>query len=403
VESERQSAAERAYAWLRSHVFATDAAVVVVALFFVVLLPAVVTGRPMDLLLGFLLVAPLAWRRTAPTPAAFAVAAAGLLQLWLAGRSGDCLWCVGDPVIVADVAAPFAMYALAAYGPVWAGNVGLGLGAVGAYGVASLAVGSGPQFVTVFVMVCAVVFAAWALGHLRRMGRREQERLVERARLLELERDQEARLAAGAERARIAREMHDVVAHSLSVTIAQADGGRYAGATDPAAAIAALETISATGRQALADMRALLGVLRDDDIHDRAPQPDATAIPELVRQLGAGGLDVHYDVAGKPAPMSAGAGLAAYRIVQESLTNVLKHAGPGCRAWVTLRWLPDALEVSVADDGRGAGAGVPSGPPGQGLLGMRERATLYGGRLEAGPVPGGGFGVRALLPYGRVA
>jgi signal transduction histidine kinase len=103
--------------------------------------------------------------------------------------------------------------------------------------------------------------------------------------------------------------------------------------------------------------------------------------------------------------MSAGTGLAAYRIVQESLTNVLKHAGPGCRAWVNLRWLPDALEIYVADDGRGAGAPPPPAghPPGQGLLGMRERAALYGGRLVAEPLPGGGFGVRAQLPYGRVA
>jgi len=148
----------------------------------------------------------------------------------------------------------------------------------------------------------------------------------------------------------------------------------------------------------------LLGVLRDDDDEARAPQPDATAIPELVEQLEAGGLDVRLDVAGNPVPMSAGAGLAAYRIVQEALTNVLKHAGPGCRTWVSLRWLPDALEVSVADDGRGAGAtSVHGAPPGQGLLGMRERASLYGGQLDAGPVPGGGFGVRAVLPYGRVA
>jgi signal transduction histidine kinase len=298
------------------------------------------------------------------------------------------------------------MYALAAYGPPWAATLGLVAGAVGAYGVASV-IGlrtSGPDFVVIAVMVFAVVLASWALGQLRRMSRRDRDRLVERARLLELERDQEARLAANAERARIAREMHDVVAHSLSVTVAQADGGRYAGAADPAAALQALETISKTGRQALADMRALLGVLRDDEAQQRAPQPDAGQIPALVQQVGAGGLDIRFDVTGRPAPMSAGAGLAAYRIVQESLTNVLKHAGPGCKASVALRWRPDALEVWISDNGRGAGATVPTGgTPGQGLLGMRERATLYGGSLDAGPVPGGGFGVRAVLPYGRVA
>jgi signal transduction histidine kinase len=398
---ERESATERAYTWLRARPLVTDGALAAVLYVGLVLLPAAVMGRRTDLLVGTLLVVPLAWRRTAPVVSAFAVAAAGFFQIWLETGNGTL------PLAPADVAAPVAMYSLSAYGPAWAGRVGLGLGGLGGLGVAFAYAGnsSSSTLLVLVLLVGTVVLAAWALGQLRRLGRREQERLMERARLLELERDQEARLAANAERARIAREMHDVVAHSLSVTIAQADGGRYAGATDPGAAIAALETISATGRQALADMRVLLGVLRDDDRQDRAPQPDAGAIPDLVRQLEAGGLDVSLDVSGRPAPMSAGAGLAAYRIVQESLTNVLKHAGPGCRAWVVLTWLPDALEVYVADDGRGAGAAptAPEGPPGQGLLGMRERASLYGGRLQAGPLPGGGFGVRALLPYGRVA
>jgi len=406
---ERRTAAERAYAWLREHPFATDTALAGVLFFGLVLIPTVVLHQTLDVLFGGLILAPLAWRRTAPVFAAFAVAAVGYLQILVAAQNGgaDCAACLTTVLLPSDAAAPLAMYALAAYGPAWAGRVGLGLAAVGAWGLAAVQVGPADPvaFGVVFTLVCTVVFAAWALGQVRRLGRREQHRLVERARLLELERDQEARLAANAERARIAREMHDVVAHSLSVTIAQADGGRYAGTSDPSAAIAALETISATGRQALADMRVLLGVLRDGDGQDRAPQPDAAAIPDLVRQLEAGGLDVSLDVTGRPAPMSAGAGLAAYRIVQESLTNVLKHAGPGCHAWVVLTWLPDALEVYVADDGRGAGAPVPAphGPPGQGLLGMRERASLYGGRLQAGPLPGGGFGVRALLPYGRVA
>ena len=406
---ERRTAAERAYGWLREHPFAADAGLAAVLYVGLGFLPAFLLGQSRAyLVISFLLIAPLAWRRAAPVPSAFAVAAAGFLQLYLTGGRGSaCLSCATAPLIPADAAAPIAMYALAAYGPAWAGRVGLGLGVIGGLGVAAAEPWSytRPVLAIFFLMVCAVIFSAWALGRIRRLGRREQERLMERARLLELERDQEARLAANAERARIAREMHDVVAHSLSVTIAQADGGRYAGATDPGAAISALETISATGRQALADMRVLLGVLRQDDGQDRAPQPDAAAIPDLVRQLAAGGLDVTLDVTGRPAPMSAGAGLAAYRIVQESLTNVLKHAGPGCHAWVVLTWHADALEVYVADDGRGAGAApaADGGPAGQGLLGMRERASLYGGRLQSGPLPGGGFGVRALLPYGRVA
>jgi signal transduction histidine kinase len=242
------------------------------------------------------------------------------------------------------------------------------------------------------------VVAAWALGNLRRARVQRLAALEERARLLELERDQEMRLAAQTERARIARELHDVVAHSLSVVIAQADGGRYAGKDDPAAATGALEAIAATGRQALTDMRALLGVLREGGGQEYAPQPDVGAVPALVEDVRVSGLDVDLIVEGAPRPMPAGPQLAAYRIVQESLTNVLKHAGPAARAWVRLHWRDDALELSVLDDGRGAGAPDGDGN-GQGLTGMHERARLHGGRLEAGPRAGGGFGVHAALPY----
>jgi signal transduction histidine kinase len=194
--------------------------------------------------------------------------------------------------------------------------------------------------------------------------------------------------------------MHDVVAHSLSVVIAQADGGRYAGQADPTSATQALEQISATGRQALTDMRTLLGVLREDGGEQYAPQPDVDAVPQLVTDVRASGLDVDLIVEGTPQPLSAGPQLAAYRIVQESLTNVLKHAGPASRAWVRLQWRPDALEVAVLDDGRGASAAIaePDGM-GHGVLGMRERAELHGGRLTAGPRHGGGYGVHATLPY----
>nr|WP_269326949.1 histidine kinase [Kineosporia mesophila] len=235
---------------------------------------------------------------------------------------------------------------------------------------------------------------------MRHLRLRDEQRLHERAQLLEFEAEQQAQLAATAERARIAREMHDVVAHSLSVTISQADGGRYAAQHNPAAAITALETIAATGRQALADMRALLGVLRDDSTQQLTPQPDTEAISDLVEQVRGSGLTVELEVLGESVLLPAGPGLAAYRIVQESLTNVLKHAGPGATAWIRLVWLTEALEIRIEDDGRGAGA-TPATPGSQGLIGMRERATLYGGQLEAGPRQGGGFGVRAYLPYGH--
>jgi signal transduction histidine kinase len=302
--------------------------------------------------------------------------------------------------MVADVAVLPMIYALAAYAPRWAGQVGLGVGLFGAVVADLRYYGPGsPDSLLASVLTGGIaVVAAWALGNLRRARVQRLSALEERARLLELERDQEMRLAAQTERARIARELHDVVAHSLSVVIAQADGGLYAGRTDPEKATGALEQIAATGRQALTDMRSLLGVLREDGRQEYAPQPDVAAIKELVEDVRASGLDVDLIEEGLPQPMPAGPQLAAYRIVQESLTNVLKHAGPAGRAWVRLQWRADALELSVLDDGRGAAA-TPSDGQGQGLRGMVERAALHGGRLTAGPRHGGGFGVQAVLPY----
>jgi signal transduction histidine kinase len=379
--------------WLREQQFAVDAALAAAVVLFTVLLPNRLYGESgADLAVGLLLTVPLAWRRRAPVAAAGVVVAAGLLQLGTVGF-----------LMPADVAAPLMIYALAAYGPWWAGRAGLVTGLVGAVlasGFYFSPYGGGDPVIAAAGIAITVV-AAWALGNLRRARGQRQAALEERAQLLELERDQEMRLAATAERARIARELHDVVAHSLSVVIAQADGGRYAGRADPDAATGALEAIAATGRQALTDMRSLLGVLREGGGEEYAPQPDVAAIPALVEDVRDSGLDVDLIVEGEPRAMPAGPQLAAYRIVQESLTNVLKHAGPASRAWVRLQWRPDALELSVLDDGRGASAAmVDSDGEGQGVRGMWERARLHGGRLEAGPRTGGGFGVHAALPYG---
>ena len=379
---------------LRRHPFAVDAALAAAVWFCTVLLPSAAYWQDpaRAFLVGTLLVVPLAWRRRAPVPAAAAVVAAGLLELL-----------VVPEFLAANVAALFMVYALAAYSPRWAAQAGLAAGLVGAVLAALRYWGYGVTFSVVPVAgaIGVSVVAAWALGNLRRARVQQLAALEERAQLLELERDQEMRLAATTERARIARELHDVVAHSLSVVIAQADGGRYAGKADPAAATDALEAIAATGRQALTDMRSLLGVLREGGGEEYAPQPDVAAIPALVDDVRASGLDVDLIVEGEPHALAAGPQLAAYRIVQESLTNVLKHAGPASRAWVRLQWRPDALELSVLDDGRGASAAmVDSDGNGQGLRGMRERAQLHRGRLDAGPRHGGGFGVHATLPYG---
>ncbi|MDO5662628.1 MAG: sensor histidine kinase, partial [Brachybacterium sp.] len=251
--------------------------------------------------------------------------------------------------------------------------------------------------VATVVFGCALVLAAWGLGKYQRARVDQLRHAHERALQAEREREQRAALAVAGERARIAREMHDVVAHSLAVIIAQADGGRFAAGRHPEQAAAALETISATGRAALADMRSLLGVLRTADDEEHGPQPDLGDLPELLVRVRAAGLPVRLETRGRLDDLSPALGLSMYRLVQEALTNVLKHAGPGARAEVRIARDVGQLEVEVRDDGRG---GVPgaAGEGGHGLAGMRERTALFGGTLHTGPRPTGGFAVHARLP-----
>ncbi|WP_456094109.1 sensor histidine kinase [Nonomuraea glycinis] len=237
------------------------------------------------------------------------------------------------------------------------------------------------------------VVTVWLTGLYANTRRRYLESLEERARRAEFERDQQARMAAAAERARIARELHDVVAHNVSVMVVQADGAGYAIDGDPEQARLAVRTISKTGREALAEMRRLVGVLREGESTDYTPQPGLAQLAELVR--GAG-VPAGLEVVGTPAELPEGKQLAVYRIVQEALTNALKHGGPGVRALVELRYSMFELVVRVTDDGRGAAAAPASG--GHGLVGMRERVTMYGGAVTAGPLAGGGFEVLARLP-----
>ncbi len=240
----------------------------------------------------------------------------------------------------------------------------------------------------------ALVLAGFFWWRVRRACERERAAL---------DRDQAEAAAARAlavsdERARIAREMHDVVAHTLSIVVAQADGGRFAASKDPAKAARALETIADVSRAALTEMRGLLGVLRESDGDaDLGPQPTLADIPTLVSSVRDGGLEVSYVTTGTPRPLPIGAGLTAYRIVQEALTNVLKHAGPKATAYVQLRWSPSTLDVAISDDGRGAAARATGGT---GIEGMRERVTIFGGTLKAGPKRGGGYMVKAHLPLG---
>ncbi len=253
--------------------------------------------------------------------------------------------------------------------------------------------------------------AAWFFGDLAWRQARQQALLEERTLELARERDENAHRAVLAERVRIARELHDVVAHHVSVMGVQAGAARVVLDRDPARARAALGDIEAGARSALDEMHRLLGVLRATDAPragpdgsdgtgaaggDADPLPGLDDVPALVQQAAAAGLQVEWAVVGDPAPVPDGVGLSAYRIVQEALTNTLRHAA-ATRVDVRVRFLPGALELEVVDDGRGR-PGPSPGPGGLGLTGMRERVAVHGGELEVGPRPGAGYRVRARLP-----
>jgi len=240
-----------------------------------------------------------------------------------------------------------------------------------------------------------IVATPWLLG-------RAQRARVLRAELAEQEQRQRERVAVGEERSRIARELHDVVAHSVGAMVAQAQGAGRVLDRDPDRAREALAAIERTGRDALDEMRRSLGILRRTDADaPLAPQPGLDGLGTLVAQARASGLDVELVTEGEPAPLPAGADMSAYRIVQEALTNTLKHAGP-VHARIAVRYGRGALQLEIADDGAPP-APAPGGAAGagQGLVGMRERVALYGGELHAGPGPEGGFVVRASLPLAR--
>jgi len=251
----------------------------------------------------------------------------------------------------------------------------------------SVAITGEPKGGATFTVVTLVVM----LLVRRVVGDRER-----RAQMAERERDLVAREAVVEERARIARELHDVIAHHVSMIVLQAGAERRVLDDDANATTReVLETVERTGRSALTEMRRLLGMLRSDGNEPLAPQPGLSDVPILVRQLRDAGLPVELQVEGERRELPVGLELSAYRIVQEALTNALKHAGDA-KASVSIRYGSDSLELEIADDGTRAGTQVPSG--GHGLVGMRERVALYGGRFDAGRRPSGGFAVRVLLP-----
>jgi signal transduction histidine kinase len=231
--------------------------------------------------------------------------------------------------------------------------------------------------------------------------RRARERALE-GRTVELEREGEerARIAVTEERARMARELHDVISHAVSVMLLQARGARRVLSEEEGQVRDALDTIERSGRQALGEMRRLLSVLREyDEDLALAPQPSLSRIGDLVERVRDAGLPVELSVQGELNDLPPGVDVSAYRIVQEGLTNALRHAGP-TRAQVMIRRSPEELGIEVIDDGKGTGA---DGGSGHGLVGMRERVAVYGGRLEAGRRPQGGFALSAHLPLGSAS
>ncbi|MCW2917061.1 MAG: histidine kinase [Actinomycetia bacterium] len=345
---------------------------------------------------------PLVWRRRAPFPVFTLVAGVAFAQ-----------WLTGVLLPAGDFALLIALYTVAAQEPLRRMLQAAGVLEAGV----ALATGQwappGDQ-IKMFVLLSGMTTAASVIGLNVRTRRAYLASLEDRAARLERERDQQAQIAVAAERARIAREMHDIVTHSLSVMVALADGASYAIPASPEQAADAIGKASHVGRQALGEMQRLLGVLRgdaegrgetayeaaDDPAGDlgagRHPQPGLGQLDDLLAQVRAAGLPTEFVVEGEPPPLQPGAQLAIYRVVQEALTNTRKHGGPGTTARVHLRYDVRAIKVEITDDGHGR-----SGPQmdGHGITGMRERAALYGGEVQAGPLPTTGWRVSArFLP-----
>jgi signal transduction histidine kinase len=331
---------------------------------------------------------PLVWRRRRPLAVGFATGLATAVYGF--AHYPD----LAMPIAIGGVV---GMYSVAAWGGRRAALLAGGVAVVVLAVVMTLPRADADVVDAAFVSLSLA--GAWVLGDRARVQRALAAELQERAVRLERDRDEDARRAVASERARIARELHDVVAHHVSMMVVQAEAGPVAVATEPARAAGAFEAIAATGRQALVEMRRLLGVLRGDgdQAPSLAPQPGLAEVPSLVEQVGRAGLRVELVVEGAEAPLPAGVDLSAYRIVQEALTNAVKHAGPG-RARVLVRYGEDDLRLRVVDEGRAGEPGPPGGRAGVGLVGMRERVHLFGGELHAGPGPDGGFTVDARLP-----
>jgi signal transduction histidine kinase len=314
--------------------------------------------------------------------------------------SGLAFAALGLPPEILGLAILVAVYSVAAYGDRWVALAGLAVAEVGLAAVQLTPGRTGAD--TLVINNMGVVAVAWLLGQFAHNYRAYAARLEERTAELEQAREELARRAVAEERLRLARELHDVVAHAMSVIAVQSGVGAHVADSQPEEVGKALAAIEATSRAALTELRRLLGVLRQDSDEpqgDLSPVPGLADLDSLLAEVTNAGLAVRLRVEGTPSPLPAGVDLSAYRIVQEALTNVVKHAGPA-QAQVMIRYRDRDLTVEVTDDGRGvaAPAGDDRGGTGHGLIGMRERVAAFGGDLEIGPCPGGGFRVAARLP-----
>jgi signal transduction histidine kinase len=420
--------------WLRRHPRLVDGALALVLALFED--PRLIVGRPVNvlaLLLTVALLLPLAWRRRAPFVVFLIMAAAALAQ-----------WFAASP-LVAYIALLVAFYTVAANERRWRILSAAALLEIGAAMTAVRYAPAGAGLVG-WVFVSGMIAAAGFIGANIRTRRAYLAALEDRAARLERERDRESQLAASAERARIAREMHDVVAHNLAVMIALADGAAYTVNANPGQAAAIMGQVSDTGRSALTEMRRLLGVMRQSATApdhpplgretsaqapfgqaplgrealrqapfgrasfgqasfgqppfeqmalEHAPQPTLADLDDLLANVRAAGLETRLTESGQRPELPPSAHLAVYRMIQEALTNSLKHAD-ATAALICLTYLPQAVELEVTDNGRAAaGSGE-----GHGLVGMRERAAVFGGEVSAGPCLAGGWRVHTLLHLG---
>jgi signal transduction histidine kinase len=369
--------------WVRRHPFAADA-LVVGAITAVVQQDTWTNGwvrgsRPALAFAGLAMTLPLAWRRRRPLAVAAIVFGALIVQDVLAGSDAH----TPDPQLIAWI---IAAYSVAAHCDRPAALLG---------GILSLGATFGWIGLDDALLPLVVIGGAWIAGRLVRGRELRASAFEQRAVALDRERDARAQAAVAEERARIARELHDVVAHSISVMGVQAGAVRRLLGPEQTEQRDALLSVERTGRQALAEMRRLLGILRrSDDELAHAPPPTMARVDQLVEQLRESGLPVELRIEGEPVALGPGVDISAYRIVQEALTNTLKHAGP-VGASVVVRYRERELELEVIDDGH---AEPNNSRGGHGLVGMRERVALYGGELQAGPELGGGYAVRARLP-----